>query len=502
MEHPWENIGERLVEGMTIEGRVVSITDYGAFVEVEAGIEGLVHISEMSWTEHVKHPTQRVQLGQNVQVKVLKVDEQTKKISLGMKQLEPDPWEGLLARFPVGTITRGKVRNITTFGAFVEIEQGIDGLVHVSDLSWTKRVKHPSEVVKKGMELDVIVLDIDIAQRRISLGHKQVSTDPWAKVAEVYGEGAEANARVAEINDGGVVVDLPLDVEGFVPASHLLRPGRPADAYQIGDELELQVIRMDREDRELVLSETAKARAEERAERDAEYREKRNQQREERKQVESYGSQQSGPATLGELSGLAALRQQMAAAEAKQQSKPVGEDASEAQSKAVEARQPEEKNPPLAVAGAASDLEGAVGTGNRANFGTDPDESVNPDGDTRSGQNPPQDRSQRPEEGGDYPPSEKSQAAIKSGGIQTEGVAGQVEAAVEDETPSQNPAVKEPQYTGPVDDPSEVAVPDVLSKPAGEVVDEAYGSEDDGPSADTEMGQAAADVDPEIDDEK
>ncbi|MEL6614983.1 MAG: 30S ribosomal protein S1, partial [Bacteroidota bacterium] len=149
--HPWDDIHERLVEGMELEGKVVSITDYGAFVELERGIEGLVHISEMSWTEHVKHPTQRVQLGQTVKVKILKIDDEDKKISLGMKQLEPDPWEGLLERFPVGTVTRGKVRNITTFGAFVELEPGIDGLVHVSDLSWTKRVKHPSEVVKKGM---------------------------------------------------------------------------------------------------------------------------------------------------------------------------------------------------------------------------------------------------------------------------------------------------------------------------------------------------------------
>ncbi|HEX9952916.1 MAG TPA: 30S ribosomal protein S1, partial [Rubricoccaceae bacterium] len=151
--HPWDDLADRITEGTQLEGRVVSITDYGAFVEIERGIEGLVHISEMSWTEHVKHPTQRVQLGQSVQVKVLKIDPRDKKISLGMKQLEPDPWEGLMARFPVGTVTRGRVRNVTTFGAFVEIEPGIDGLVHVSDLSWTKRVKHPSEVVKKGQEL-------------------------------------------------------------------------------------------------------------------------------------------------------------------------------------------------------------------------------------------------------------------------------------------------------------------------------------------------------------
>ncbi len=499
-KHPWDDLAQRIVEGMEIEGRVVSITDYGAFVEVEAGIEGLVHISEMSWTEHVKHPTQKVQLGQTVPVKVLKVDSDSKKISLGMKQLEPDPWEGLLERFPVGTITRGKVRNITTFGAFVEVEPGIDGLVHVSDLSWTKRVKHPSEVVRKGMDLDVIVLDIDIAQRRISLGHKQVSTDPWSKVAEVYSEGSDATGIVAEINDGGLVVDLPLDVEAFVPASHLQRPGRPADAYQIGDELELQTIRMDREDRELVMSETAKVRSAERAERDQEYRQERAQKREERQQVESYGSRQSGPATLGELSGLAALRQQMADAEADAPDEPVGEDASEAQSKAVEAAQPEEQNPPRTVGGASSDMEGAVGIKNRGPLGTDPDETVNPDGDTRSGQNPPQDRSQRLEEGGDFPPAEKNQATLKSGGLQTEGLAGQAEAAVEDETPNQKVPTTPLDTEGPgVDSTDDVDVPEVLSKPAGEVVDEALGSEDDGPQPDTELGQASAHVEGDLD---
>ena len=309
--HPWDDIAEKLVEGMEIEGKVVSITDYGAFVEIERGIEGLVHISEMSWTEHVKHPTQRVQLGQTVKVKVLKVDSETKKISLGMKQLEPDPWEGLLERFPVGTVTRGKVRNITTFGAFVELEPGIDGLVHVSDLSWTKRVKHPSEVVKKGMELDVIVIDIDVAQRRISLGHKQVSTDPWAQYADVYAEGTDTEGTVTDMNDGGVVVELPLGAEAFVPASHLARSGRPTEAYQVGDTLELRVIRLDREDRELVCSETAAGREAASAEERAERAERNRIRNEERQAVQEYGRSSSGPATLGELSGLAALRAQM-----------------------------------------------------------------------------------------------------------------------------------------------------------------------------------------------
>ncbi|MEM6326831.1 MAG: 30S ribosomal protein S1 [Bacteroidota bacterium] len=311
--HPWDNIHERFAEGQVVEGRVVSITDYGAFVEIEKGIEGLVHISEMSWTEHVKHPTQKVQLGQTVEVKLLSIDDDDKKISLGMKQLEPDPWEGLLERFPVGTITRGKVRNITTFGAFVELEPGIDGLVHVSDLSWTRRVKHPSEVVKKGQELDVIVTDIDVANRRISLGHKQVQTDPWVQFAEIYAEGSPTTGVVTDTNAGGVVVELPLGAEAFVPASHL---ERPTETYSAGDELELTVIRLDREDREIVCSQTAKRRAAERAQQHAERAEKTRRLQEERRAVTDYQRASSGPATLGELSGLAALRDQMAAAEA------------------------------------------------------------------------------------------------------------------------------------------------------------------------------------------
>ncbi len=315
--HPWDNIKDHYTEGTEAEGRVVSITDYGAFVELQKGIEGLVHISEMSWTEHVKHPTQKVQLGQTVNVRLLKIDEEAKKISLGMKQLEPDPWAGILDRFPIGTVTKGVVRNLTTFGAFVEIEAGIDGLVHVSDMSWTKRVKHPSEMVKKGQELDVIVLDIDVAQRRISLGHKQVSTDPWAEYENSFPEGSLAKAKISEINDGGVVVELEHgDAEGFVPSSHLSRTGSPSEVYEVGEDLELTVLRIDKDERVIVLSETAKADAAERAVRSAERSEKSKTQREERQAVEKFGRQSSGPATLGELTGLAALKLKMEEAEA------------------------------------------------------------------------------------------------------------------------------------------------------------------------------------------
>jgi small subunit ribosomal protein S1 len=472
LPHPWDKITERYAEGQTVEGRVVSITDYGAFIELEKGIEGLVHISEMSWTEHVKHPTQKVQLGQVVPVKILKIDEDEKKISLGMKQLEPDPWEGLIARFPVGTVTTGKVRNLTTFGAFVEIEPGIDGLVHVSDLSWTKRVKHPSEVVRKGQDLDVVVLDIDVAQRRISLGHKQVSTDPWTQYEQVYAEGAETTGKVTDLNDGGLVVELPLGAEGFVPASHLARQGRPVDAYHLGDEVPLTVLRLDRDEREIVLSETAKQQAAARAEREAERAEKTRRRGEERRTVESYQRSSSGPATLGELSGLAALRDQMEAregtppaeGEAPSAAAEVAEAAQpEAAIQPEEAAQPEEMVPPLAGPGAASDLEGAVGTGNRRRAGKRKEEGGRGQSRATTHDAPPAEQAQRTEDAGDYPPAEMSQAAFKEAGLPEEGLAGQVEAATDDETPTTAPAPVEPEA---------VAVPDELAQPAGEAVAE------------------------------
>ncbi len=333
--HPWENIAENYAEGQTVQGRVVSITDYGAFVELEKGIEGLVHISEMSYTEHIKHPTQKVQLGQIVDVKILNIDSEDKKISLGMKQLEPDPWLGISDRYTVGQTSMGIVRNITSFGAFVELEPGIDGLVHVSDLSWTKRVKHPSEVVRKGQELEVQVLDIDVAQRRLSLGHKQVQTDPWQQYATAYAEDTDTTAVVTEVTSDGLQVELPLEAPGFVPASHLERAGDPVDAYREGDALELRVIRVDRNSRDLILSETARRMATERAEKNAERAEKVQAQREERKAVQDFQSQARGPATIGELSGLEALKAKMEAQEARAEEEAQAEEA--AQAEAVEA---------------------------------------------------------------------------------------------------------------------------------------------------------------------
>jgi len=315
--HPWENISERFVEGQVVEGKVVSITDYGAFVELEKGIEGLVHICEMSWTEQMRHPYEKVSGSELGGVKIHNIDHEGKKISLGMKQLESNPWEGLSERYPPGTVLRGKVRNITNFGVFVEIETGIDGLVHISDLSWTKKVKHPNEVVKKGQDMDVVILDIDEDRQRISLGHKQIQTNPWNDFANVYAEGSDTKAKVESVDDKGVVVELPLEVEGFIPASELKHSAGIQNAYRRGDELDLRVIRFDLNNKEIILSETAKDRAEEHAKRAEEQRERRAERDRQQREVSDYQrSAATGPTTLGELSGLEDLKRQMEAAEA------------------------------------------------------------------------------------------------------------------------------------------------------------------------------------------
>ena len=347
--HPWENIDEKYEEGDTVEGKVVSITDYGAFVELEKGIEGLVHISEMSWTDHIRHPSQKVSLGQLVKVKILNIDHEGKKISLGMKQLEDNPWVGLADRYPPSTVLRGTVRNITNFGVFVQIEPGIDGLVHISDLSWTKKIRHPSEVVQKGQEMDVVILNIDEDRERVSLGHKQVSTNPWDQFAEVYAEGSDHEVEVTRVENKGLIVELPLGAEAFVPGSELKQGPQNFQAhYHEGQELELRVIRFDQEEKEIILSETASERAEEYAKRREEERERREERRERQRQVQDYqkkqprSSRSGGPTTLGELSGLSDLKQQMEAAEAAQA-------AEETEAAAAEPAEAEEEESPDTV---------------------------------------------------------------------------------------------------------------------------------------------------------
>jgi small subunit ribosomal protein S1 len=245
--YPWQNVAAKYPVGTRVQGKVVSITNYGAFVEIEPGIEGLVHISEMSWTRNVRHPSKIVSIGETIEAVVLKVDEAEEKISLGMKQTEQDPWMILPLKYPVGTRINGKVRNLTSFGAFVEIEPGIDGLIHISDMSWTKRVQHPSEVVKKGDAVDVVILNIDAENKRISLGLKQAEEDPWLRIGETYPIGMELRGRAVRLMDKGVVVDLGNDIEGFVPMSQLGVPDleNPGDAVKEGQALDLKVLEVD-----------------------------------------------------------------------------------------------------------------------------------------------------------------------------------------------------------------------------------------------------------------
>jgi small subunit ribosomal protein S1 len=245
--YPWKDVAEKYPVGTRVQGKVVSITNYGAFVELEPGIEGLVHISEMSWTRNVRHPSKLVSIGETIEAVVLKVDETEEKISLGMKQTEQDPWITLADKYPIGTRVSGKVRNLTSFGAFVELEPGIDGLIHVSDMSWTKRVQHPSEIVKKGDAVDVMVLNIDIDNKRISLGLKQAEEDPWLHIGEAYPVGTTIQGRVVRLMDKGVVVDLGSNLEGFAPMSQLGKENvqNPGDVVNEGQWVECQVLEVD-----------------------------------------------------------------------------------------------------------------------------------------------------------------------------------------------------------------------------------------------------------------
>jgi small subunit ribosomal protein S1 len=257
--HPWENIEIKFTEGTKITGKVVNITPYGAFVELEPGVEGLVHISEMSWTKKISHPKQIVKVGDSVDAIVLSVSKEEQKISLGMKQMDANPWLIIDERYPVGTIIKGKVKSLTSFGAFVEIEEDIDGLIHISDLSWTKRIYHPKEILKKGEEVETVVLSVDKRLHRIALGLKQLTPDPWEDLDRRLPINSEITGVITKLIPKGVLVDIDIEgdlIEGFVPISHLAIPRleNPEAAFSIGDEIPMKVIELDMENRRLILS--------------------------------------------------------------------------------------------------------------------------------------------------------------------------------------------------------------------------------------------------------
>ena len=251
-QDPWLAAAEKYPVGAKVRGKVVSLADYGAFIELEHGVEGLVHVSEMSWTQKVKHPSKIVAVGDMIDAQVLSSDPAGKRISLGMKQMEANPWHTLGERYPVGSTIEGKIRTITDFGAFVGLEEGIDGLVHISDLSWTKHVKHPSELLKKGQIVKAVVLSIDAQKERISLGIKQLTPDPWDKlISERYKVGQDETVKVTKVADFGMFVELEHGIEGLIPVSEFLKDAEP---LKTGDEVTARVIKVDRGDRRVALS--------------------------------------------------------------------------------------------------------------------------------------------------------------------------------------------------------------------------------------------------------
>ncbi|HUV51204.1 MAG TPA: 30S ribosomal protein S1 [Anaerolineae bacterium] len=255
-EDPWASVTEKYPVGSHINGKVVSLTDYGAFIELEEGIEGLIHVSEMSWTRKIRHPSKVVSIGDNVEAIVLDIKPENRRISLGIKQVVPNPWNVISEKYPIGTTIEGKVKNITDFGLFIGIDEGIDGLVHISDISWTKRIKHPSELYNKGDVIQAIVLDIEKENERFSLGIKQLETDPWTTVAERYNVGKEITGTVTNITDFGVFVELEEGIEGLVHVSEISaeKIKTPVGKFNIGDVITAKVMNINGEERRIGLS--------------------------------------------------------------------------------------------------------------------------------------------------------------------------------------------------------------------------------------------------------
>jgi small subunit ribosomal protein S1 len=253
---PWENVEEHYPVGAKLTGKVVSITDYGVFVELDKGVEGLVHISEMAWTKKPRHPSKMVQVAEELEVMVLNVDKEQKRISLGVKQLKPNPWDVIAERYPEGTKIEGKIRNVTDFGIFVGIDEGIDGLVHISDISWTQRIKHPGELYKKGQTVQAVVLNIDKENERFSLGIKQIHEDPWETIPDRYPPGAKVQGKVTSVTDFGVFLEIEEGIEGMIHVSELSkdRVNSPADFTKEGEELTAMVLKVNKKDKKIALS--------------------------------------------------------------------------------------------------------------------------------------------------------------------------------------------------------------------------------------------------------
>ncbi len=274
--NPWENIELRFPIGSTVEGKVTNIVPYGAFVEIEEGVEGLIHVSELSWTKRITRPSDVLNVGETVQASVLGINTEEQKISLGIRQLESNPWDDIETRYPIGSKVKGQIRNMTTYGAFVELEEGIDGMVHVSDLSWTRKINHPSELLKKGDELEAVVIDIDKDAQRISLGVKQLESDPWKDIDVRFKIGDLVKGKVSKLANFGAFVELEDDIDGLVHISQLSEDhvSKVKDVLKVGDEVEARVIKVDKLERRIGLSVKAASYSEDELRRETEAFEK------------------------------------------------------------------------------------------------------------------------------------------------------------------------------------------------------------------------------------
>ena len=309
--HPWDALDANLKVGDHVKGKVVVMTDYGAFIEIAPGVEGLIHVSEMSWSQHLRSAQDFMKVGDEVEAVVLTLDREERKMSLGIKQLKSDPWETIEEKYPIGSKHTAKVRNFTNFGVFVEIEEGVDGLIHISDLSWTKKVKHPSEFTQIGADIDVQVLEIDKENRRLSLGHKQLEENPWDVFETVFTVGSVHEGTIIEMLDKGAVVALPYGVEGFATPKHLVK--EDGSQAQLDEKLEFKVIEFNKDAKRIILSHSRifedAAKAEERAEKKAATKKSTGK----REDVAPAIQNQAASTTLGDIDALAALKEQMEA---------------------------------------------------------------------------------------------------------------------------------------------------------------------------------------------
>ena len=304
--HPWDALDTDLKVGDKVKGKVVVMADYGAFIEIAPGVEGLIHVSEMSWSQHLRSAQDFMKVGDEVEAVILTLDREERKMSLGIKQLKPDPWESIEEKYPVGSKHVAKVRNFTNFGVFVEIEEGVDGLIHISDLSWTKKIKHPSEFTQIGADIDVVVLEIDKENRRLSLGHKQLEDNPWDVFETVFTVGSIHEGTIIEMLDKGAVVALPYGVEGFATPKHLVK--EDGTQAQLDEKLQFKVIEFNKDAKRIILSHSRifedAAKAEEKAEKKAS---KKSAKKEETPMIQN----QAASTTLGDIDALAALKEQL-----------------------------------------------------------------------------------------------------------------------------------------------------------------------------------------------